>query len=273
MRLQRKSTIAYMFRNFWQLVYVTLPVSVLIAIFYTPSREISLFYALVKGKVSMDNYLNLLLDNLTVLRLGKFWWVMLCAVVLMALTMSLMVVKLDMHMRVGNMPALPFKRAFGIFPQMLAYVVGWIAANELFMMIVVGISYMTRFIGNATAIVSVTLGLTVVMRVFLTYMFGLLIITIPLKYSDNYRYNVAMSYSARTMSSKRFQLIGLSLLYTVVRIAVIAIADLLHPYMLDILVYAVTVTLCLMFVPCFAFKKFYDDVGGERRDLVQIMFE
>lgn len=273
MRFQRKSTIAYMFRNFWQLVYVTLPVSVLMAFFYNPSSEISLFVALVKGEVAMDNYLNLLTKTLTVLRFGKYWWVILCAIVLLALTMCLMVVKMDRHMRMGKMPALPFKRAFGVFPLMLAYIVACVAVTELSTLIVVGICYMVRFIGNATAIVSIALGLCFGMRVFLTYIFGLLIITFPLKYSESYRFNVALSYSARVMSTKRLQLVGLAFLYPTARIAVMSVAYLLEPFMLDVLVYAIMLTLCLMFIPSYAFKKFYDDVGGERRDLVQKIFD
>ena len=279
MRFQRKSTIAYMFRNFWQLVYVTLPVSVLLAFFYNPSSfynhpsEISLVYALVKGEVVMENYLDLLTDSITVLRFGKYWWVVLCSIVVLAFTMCLMVVKLDRHMRMGKMPALPLRRAFGIFPQMFLYILGWLAISELVMLIIVGISYMGRFIRNATAIVSIAISLTFVARVFLTYMFGLLIVSFPLKYSENYRFNIALSYSARIMSSKRIQLVGLAFLFATARIAVMAIAYLLQPFMLDVLLYAVTLTLCLMFVPVFAFKKFYDDIGGERRDLVEILFD
>lgn len=273
MRVQSKSTIAYMFRNFWRLVYVTLPVSVLIAFFCNPSQEIALFQSLVTGAVTMDNYVDMLTSGLTVIRLGSYWWVAILSVLLLTLTMCLMVVKLDRHMRVGIMPAWPFKQAFGIFFYMLLYVVSWIFASELFRLIIVGIAYMGRVIGNATVIVSIALGLSFVARVFLCYLFGLLLITFPLKYSDNYRLNIAMSYSARVMSTKRWQIIGLALSYAVARIAVMAVAYLLQPYMLDVLVYAVAVTLCLTFVPCLAFKKFYDDVGGERRDLAHIMFD
>lgn len=262
-----------MFRNFWQLVYVVLPVSVLIAIFYNPHVEISLLFSLAKGEVNVDNYLDLLTDNWTVLRLGKYWWVVLCAVVLLAYTMCMMVVKLDRHMRMGKMPALPFKRALGIFPFMLLYIVGWIAATELANLVVVGISYMIRFIGNATAIVSIGYALMFFVKVFLTYVFGLLIISFPLKYSENYRFNIAMSYSARTMSSKRLQVVGLAFLYPTARVIVIAVAYLLEPFMLDALLYAVALTLLLMFVPVFAFKMFYDDVGGERRDLHEKLFD
>ena len=273
MRFQRKSTIAYMFRNFWQLVYIPLPVCVLIAFFYNPSQEISLISALIQSEVSMDNYLYLLTQNLTILRLGKYWWVVLIAIVLLAVTMCLMVVKMDRHMRMGKMPAFPLKRSLPIFPFMLAYIVGCLVATELAILVVVGICYMLRVIGNATAVVTIALALTFVVRVLLTYAFGLLIITFPLKYSENYRFNVAMSYSARVMSTKRLQLVGLALLYPTARIAVMALASVLEPFLLDVLVYAVTITLCLVFIPCYAFKKFYDDVGGERRDLREKLFD
>ena len=273
MRLQRKSTIAYMFRNFWQLVYVVLPVSVLLAFFYNPAGDLVLAEALVKGDVALNNYLGLLTNNLTVLRLGKYWWVTLIAVVVLVITMCLMVVKISRHMRVGQMLGLPFKYAFGIFPQMLLYVVICIAVNEVGMLIVVGACLLMRFIGNATAIVSIALVLTFAMRVLLTYMFGMLVVTFPLKYSEKYRLNIAMSLSARLMSDKRGQLAGLSLLYVFARVAVLVVARLLEPFKLHVLAYAVALTLLLIFIPCFAFKKFYDYLGGERRDLKQIMFD
>ena len=272
MRYQSKSSISYMFRNFWKLIYVTLPISVLMAFFYNPTKEIQLFSTLVKGEILLDNVTSLLVEYVTVLRFGSYWWVVLIAIVSLAYAMSVMVVKVDRHMRVGQMPAFPLKRAFGIFPFMLLYVCCWIAVTEIFMLIIVGIAYMLNFVGNATAIVSVALGLTFVVRVFLTYMFGLLIISFPLKYSENYRFNIALSYSARTMASKKLKLLGIAFAFVFARIAVMAIAYLLTPYKLDVLAYAVGFTFCFTFVPCFAFKHYYDDVGGERRDVSRIMF-
>lgn len=272
MRLQSKSSISYMFRNFWKLIYVTLPVAVLMAFFCNPTKEIELFSMLVKGEIALKDTTYLLGECLSVLRFGKFWWVVPIAIVLFAITMSLIVVKVDRHMRVGQMPAFPLKRAFGIFPFMLLYICCWLAVSEIFMLIIVGIGYMLHFVGNATAIVSVALGLTFIVRVVLSYVFGLLVLSFPLKYSENYRFNVALSYSARTMSAKRLKILGLAFLYVFSRVAMMAIGYLLAPYKLDVLVYAVAYAICFTYVPCFAFKHFYDDVGGERRDVSQIMF-
>ena len=272
MRYQSKSSISYMFRNFWNLVYITLPVSVLMAFFYNPSSEITLFTRLVNNEIAMDEAIYMLGEGLTALRFGRFWWVVPIAIVVLAYAMSVMVVKIDRHMRVGQMPAFPLKRAFGIFPFMLLYIICSVAAMEIFMLIIVGIAYMLRFINNATAVVSVAFGLSVVVRVFWIYLLGLLIISLPLKYSENYRFNVALSYSARTMTRKNSKLWGLALLVVVLRVAVMGIAYLLAPYKLDALIYAVGYTFGFTFAPCFAFKHYYDDVGGERRDVTQIMF-
>ena len=273
MRLQSKSSMSYMFRNFWKLIYVTLPAAVLMAFFCNPTKEIQLFSMLVKGEIAFGDTVYLLGQCLTVLRFGRFWWAVPTVIAIFAISMSLMVVKVDRHMRVGQMPAFPLKRAFGILPFMLLYVCCWLAITEVFMLIIVGIGYMLRFVDNATAIVSVALALTLVVRVALGYVFGLLVISFPLKYSENYRFNVALSYSARTMAKKRLKILGLALLYVALRVAVMAIGYLLKPYYrLDVLAYALAYAFCFTYVPCFAFKHYYDDVGGERRDVAQIMF-
>lgn len=261
-----------MFRNFWQLCYITLPVSVLLAFFYNPSAETHLAETLFGGSLTQDNYLSALADSLTLLRFGSYWWVALIAVVLLAVAMSLMVVKLDRHMRIGEMPAFPLKRAFGILPIMLIYIVCWIAVTEAFMLVAVGVVSLLRFINSVTALVAICLVLTFVFRVFLTYLFGLLIMSFPLKYSENYRFNIAMSYSARTMSSKGRLLFGLSLLYPIGRYAMMALAYLVESYHLGVVVYAIAIFVSLTYVPCLAFKQYYDTIGGERRDVSQVMW-
>ena len=270
MRFQSKSSFIYMFRNLEKLFFVTLPVSVLLAFFYNPSLETDLFVMLVSGQINAENFFNAFSTTFTVLRFGKYWWVDCLAVILLAFTMCVMVVKIDRHMRIGEMLALPLKRAFGVFPLMLLYILGCVLVSEVFMLIIVGVVYMLRFLPSAAAIVGIGFGLTLLVRAFLTYIFCLLIITFPLKYSENYRLNVAMSYSARLMAAKRGKLILISLAYSFARCVVMALAYFARP--MDFLVYAVAIFFVLTFVPCFAFKQYYDDVGGERRDVSQIIF-
>ena len=264
-----------MFRNFFKLVYVTLPVAVLLALacwLYKPSAEVELFGAVVNNSLTMDNCSQQLLYVLSVLRFGRYWWVMLCALAVFALAMSIAVVKIDRHMRMGLMPVLPIRRAFGIFPLMLVYILCWISVSELCVLAVIGVSFLIRFVGNAVAIAVITFALTFAVRAFLTYLFALLIISFPLKYSENYRFNRAMSYSARAMYRKKSLMCMLSLLYPLCRLGVLALAYLLAPYNLDILVYFVAFLFAVTYVPCLAFKAYYDEAGGERRDISKIMF-
>ena len=270
MRFQSKSSLIYMFRNLRQLFFVTLPVSVLLAFFYNPKLETDLFVALITGQINADNFLNEFATAFTVLRFGRCWWVVLLAVIALSYAMCVMVVKIDRHMRIGEMTSLPLKRAFGIFPMMLSYIVGCIVVSEVFMLIIVGVVYMLRFVPSAEAIVGIGFGLTLIVRIFLTYIFCLLVITFPLKYSENYRFNVAMSYSARVMVSKRDKVVLLSVVYPFARYVVMALAYFIRP--VEVFAYAVATFFALTYIPCFAFKQYYDDVGGERRDVGRKIF-
>lgn len=265
-----------MFRNFFKLVYVALPAAALMAFaafLYRPTAEIELFVSLVHGQFTLDNYSSQLLQTLSLLRYGKYWWVFVISVLVMAYAACLLIVKIDRHMRTGQMPALPMKRAFGFYPVMLLYVVCCVVAYELSTLVAVGLSFLIKFVSNATAIVSIVLALTFLVRVMTTYVFGLLIVSFPLKYSENYRFNRALSYSARLMFPKKGKLWCVAFLYPTIRVGVLALAYLLQPYYLDALVYGVAFLLAVMYVPCWSYKQYYDDVGGERRDVGAIMFD
>lgn len=263
-----------MFRNLLNLLYVTLPAAALMAFaafMYKPTAEVDLFADLVAGKLG-DDYSRRLLETLTVLRFGKFWWVFAIAVIVLVFAEALMVAKIDRHMKTWHMPALPMKRAFGAFPYILLYVFCCVAASELGALVMAGLSFLIKFIGNTAAIVSLVFGFGLLVRMVISYLFGLLLLTFPLKYSENYRFNRAMSYSARLMFAKKRVVWTVAVSYPLLRAAVLALAWLLAPYDLDALVYAVAFFFVFSYVPCLAYKYYYDDVGGERRDVGQIMF-
>ena len=256
-----------MFRNILRLCYVSLPAALLMAFaahMYRPTQEVALFIDLVQGNITMDSYPSTLLNSLTLLRYGKYWWIFLISILVLAFAAALLVVKIDRHMRTGQMPILPIRRMLGIYPLMLLYVVCTVVLSELGTLVVVGLSLLMRFVGNATAIVSVVLALVFAVRV--------LIIAFPLKYGENYRFNRALSYSARIMFRKKRVVWGVALLYPVCRMLMLTVAYFAQPYLLDLLVYAVVFFFAVSYVPCLSYKQYYDDVGGERRDVGQIMF-
>ncbi len=267
MKLQGRSTISYILRNIPHLLCVLLPAALFTSFFYNSLPEAHLFEQLVTGRLNAENYINSLLDGITILRFGKNWFWMLCSIAFLAFCMSVTVEKIDTHMRVGKMNLLPVKRAIKIFPNMLLYIFCWFVVSEIFMLVIVGIIYMLGFINSVTALISIAFALQFVARVVLAYMFGLLIMTFPLGYSEDYRFNIAMSYSARSMVKLRPMLLGISFAYVFAHTAVMALAYLLEPYGLHILLYTLTYVMLFMYVPCFAFKQYYDSVGGERRDI------
>lgn len=272
MKVQRKSAISYLFRNFWQLVLISLPAAVLLGFFVTPAKEISFMQSLARGELTLDNYFQAYVDSFSALRLIDYWWVILIAAVVVCLTFCLLLAKIDRHMRVGEMVALPFKRAFALFPLILAYILCWFVITEVANLVGVGLMYIFKFINNVGAVASIGIVTDFVVRVFVTGLFFRLIITVPLSCSENYKLNTALSYSARCSASKRGAVWGLTLGYVFGRYAVMCLGYLLAPYRLDVLVYALAHLFCIVYIPCLSYVLYHDTVGGKRRDISQSIF-
>lgn len=270
MRFQDKGSFSYIYRNFLQLICCTLPVSILLAFVYNPTKETLLFAKLVSGQLTQDNYLTEFSESISVLRLGNTWWLTLVAIALLALAMSLVVVKIDGHMRAGRMQILPYKRALGLFPYMLLYIGGWFIASEVSMLITVGITHMLIFIKSVTAIIAIGYTLTFLVRVFLSYIFGLLLISFPLSYSEDYRYNIALSYSVRAMVHKKRIVALITFAYPLARIAVMALGYVIAPA--EELIYLIAMALALAYIPCLAYTQYYEAIGAERRDIPSSIF-
>ncbi len=273
MRFQNKSALSYMFRNFGQLFFIALPVSVLLSFFAVPSSEISFMQSFARGEFTVENYFNAFTQSYSLLRYGKWWWVILIAFVTLAFTISTIIVKIDRHMRVGEMQVFPVKRAFTVFPSALLFLFCCVLFAEVLFLVNVGVAYLIRFINNVTAIVTVAVVLNFFIRFVLAWLFSLLLLTFPLKYSEHYKYNVAMSYSVRDMSKRKRCLLSLSFGYVLSRYAAMCIAYLLHPYGLSFFPYLLVFLFAVMYVPCLAYVLYHESVGGERRDVSRVIFD
>ena len=261
-----------MFRNFWHLFLIALPVSVLCAFFLSPNSEISFVQSIIDGEVTGADLLSRYTSAVTVLRFGKFWWASALSFVLLAYTVSLLVAKIDRHMRVGEMSVLPLKPAFKLFPVTLFFTVCCVAAVEVLALLSVGVMMLLRFVQSVTVISAISLTVSVLVRFFATWLFMLLLLAFPLKYSDHYPLNVAFSYSARIMSKRKKITWGISLAFVFARMAVITLGSLLAPYHLDKVLYSIAYASAISYAPCLAYKLYYDDVGGERRDVREVIF-
>lgn len=266
-----------MFRNFGNLFYVVLPVAALLAVFANPRNEVTYWQMLCSGQfTSYDVLIPAAIRAFTVMRYARTWWTAILSVftlLLLALTVSMLIVKINRHMHVGEMSALPFKRAFRLFPVTLLALACYFALTEIAMLLSVGIMYILRGISNTLVVALVGVAVNAVLRTLSAWVFMLLLLSLPLKYSENYHLNVAMSYSVRVMSKQTKVVVVSVLVYLLGRCAFMAVGYFAQPYNLDIVLYGVGYLLSVMFLPCLAYCLYHDVVGGERRDITQIMFD
>ncbi len=273
MRFQSRSALAYMFRNFGRLVYVALPVAVLMAFFINPSGEAEFFRALANNELTDENLFFLFSRAVTVMRFGKFWWVVLLAFLLLCFTVSMLIVKINRHMHIGEMSAVPLRRSFAFMPAVMLTIVCIIAGYEITMLLSAGIVYVLKSVSNPVAVGAVGLSVNFILHFLIAWVFMLLVLALPIKYSEHYRLNVAFAHSVRVMSKQTKAVIISCVVYTLGRYAVAAAGYFLSPYHIDVVLYALVYLMLIMYLPCFAYKVYYDFVGGERRDIRRIMFD
>lgn len=273
MKVRSKSASSYIMRNFGNLIYVALPIAVLLAFFANPTKEIEFLHTLIAGELTFANVFVLFNKAYTVLRFGEFWWVNIIAFLVLALTVSMLIVKISRHMRIGVMPALPFKKAFGIFTSTFVTLLCYFCVSEIAMLLSVGVMYIIRAVDNVIAISVVGVAIAVLVRTVIAWIFMLLILALPLKYSENYPLNVGLSYSVRVMTKLPRQVWCITLAYALGRYVIMLCAYFLSPYYLDIVLYALCYLFIVLFLPAYAYKVYYDVVGGERRDLSDAVFD
>lgn len=273
MKVRSKSALAYIMRNFGKLIYVALPVAVLMAFFANPTREIEFLHKLIAGELTFGNIFVLFNTAYTVLRFGKFWWVNIITFVVLAFTVSMLIVKISRHMRIGVMPVLPVKKSFGMFANTFLTLLCYFCISEIAMLLSVGVMYVIRAVNNVIAISVVGVAIAVLVRTVITWIFMLLILALPLKYSENYHLNVGLSYSVRVMTKLPKQVWGITLAYALGRYVIMLCAYFLRAFYLDIVLYALCYLFIILFLPAYAYKVYYEVVGGERRDTTGTLFD
>lgn len=270
-RYQSKSAISYIFRNFWKLVVVALPAAVLMAFFFNFSAETELYKRFVLGTLTTEEFWEFM-NAFSVLKYVPHWWQSLIAFAVLICVFCLMLVKIDVHMRSGNMPILPVRRSVRVIPVMALYSLVCFAAMEAVMLIPVGIMFLIRSVNSVYALVPVCFALVFSARVLLSYLFAALIIAFPMRFRENYRFNTALSYSVRATSKNKKYLWAFSLGYPSARLVTGILAKLAESVKADIAVYALFWLFLIMYVPALSFKLYHDSIGIERRDIDQIMF-
>lgn len=275
MKYRGKSSMAYMFRNFWKLIVVTLPISVFMTFFFNPLGEVQFhtmffdgqFCSLADGVGDGKAFVDKIFSTFTFMSFGKSWWAGIVGLALYSVTASMMVVKLNRHMRVGQMPWFCLKRTGGLVPFMFVYVASSFLAYEAFLFVAIGLLYCLNGVGNVIVLYAVGVTLIFAVRVVISFLFGQFLLAFPLLHSENYRLNTALAYSVRVMSSHKGVVCMFALGYPLVRLATSALAYLLTPVGLQHLPVFVELLFLNTYIPCLAYKLYHDTIGTTRRDI------
>lgn len=270
-RYQSKSAIAYFFRNFWHLVPWSVVSAVLLGMFCNNNTVIVVYHDFIAGNITAENVATTVLNYAGVLRFGQYWWGVLVALVVFSFTESLLMVKVERHMRVGEMKAFPFRRALSLTPTVFVFVLCVTAVLECLNLIVVGIAFLLQSFG-VTAVLWTSAALLVLVKVLLMLLIGTLLVAFPIMILENYSFNQALSYSVRLMSEKRRFLWLLATLYPLTEIVLTVISALIDVYAVTVTLFALMYLVGIALMPSVTFKLYYDSVGGERRDISCVMF-
>lgn len=271
MRYQSKSSIAYLFRNFWHLAPIALCAAVLFGFFDNTSVQINFIRGYLDGSVNGENILTSILQTVSVLRFGKYWWGEIVAVVVLVLTQSLLMVKVSQHMRIGKIDFLPIKRAFSVVPSMFLFILCVAAFAEVLNMIVVGIAFLLHA-ANEILLIVLTSVLLYLAQTLASFAVGMLLFAFPIMFLENYSFNLALSYSVRLMNEKRKKLFLCATMYPFIRFALTVVCGVINIPAVTVALFAVEYLFCIAWLPCVTFKLYYDSVGGERRDIARVMF-
>lgn len=261
-----------MFRNFWHLAPIGLVAAVMFGLFCNTNAEILLLQQLAGGAITSENVLNEILNAVSIMRFGKYWWCFVLTLFVFAFTESMFMVKVERHMRVGEMNRFPLKRTLNAFPTVALFVAAIVVLMELLNLVIVGVAYLSRF-ANPMAITVVSIIWVYLVRMITALLVGTLLLAFPIMFLENYSFTNALSYSVRLMSEKRKYLWLFATLYPVMRFVLSLVCYFVDAYAFTATMFSLFYLMIALFLPCITFKMYYDTVGGERRDLLSTMFK
>lgn len=269
MRYQSPSAVSYFFRNFWHYIYLVLPVSVFMAVFANFSTETAFFHAWIDGTLTKETYLNEIMHGMSLVNQADTLLFGAISFVLLAVTFSLLVVKVSRHMRVGGFVMFPLKSATKVMPSMLLFCACFAVSYQLLQFVAFGIMFLLDKILPMNAVIIIGLVLLCLTIVVVVYIWMLMLLCFPLSYSENYPFNVALSYSIREMSKHTKTCIGHAVAFALVHVLIVFL-DFVFPAARYV-IHALFFMFVIYYVPCLAFTIHHKTLGSERKDISRVL--
>ena len=96
-----------------------------------------------------------------------------------------------------------------------------------------------------------------------------MLLCFPLSYSENYPFNVALSYSIREMSKHTKSCIGHAVAFALVHVLIVFL-DFVFPAARYV-IHALFFMFVIYYVPCLAFTIHHKTLGSERKDISRVL--
>jgi len=269
MRYQSSSAISYFFRNFWKYIYIVLPVAAFMAVFANYSSETTFLQNWIRGNLTEETYLQAMMQGMSLINQAETILFGAISFVLLAVAFSFLVVKVSRHMRVGGFSLFPLKSAMKVMPSMLLFCACFAVALQLLQFVTFGIVFaLGRFLPMNVVI---PIGLVGLFGDIILVVYGwmLMLLAFPLSYSENYPFNVALSYSIREMQKHRGVCIGHAVAFAFVHALVVTL-DWVLP-VASVVIHALFYTFVIYYVPCLAFTIHHKTLGTERKDISRVL--
>lgn len=288
MRKGKKSTLVYILKNFmFMLPLVILPAALLgfsnaFSVDNTPA-DFFINYAKQITSLSaftMDNFTYDLFNYFTSVNLSANWWVYLLGAVTLFFSLCMTVSAVERHMRLGmrsysSIFSMLNESLLSVLPYFLIMTLGY----EFISIVICGMIYLF-YVMNIGGWLLFFLSLAVTVIFYAVYMVFMMlsICTVPSMLSDGYRFNVAVSYSARLVSTKlksiMLKFYGTFLVAWLIKVISRYLFTTMawYPMTVHIIISILYYVFWCMFLPVFAMKIYNDLTEGVRNDIRVSLF-
>lgn len=278
MRYQSESTISYIFRNFFSLLVLLILPSLVLGIFCADHSDVGFIQEFVtaeKTSETINAFSIELIRYFSILNLSDNWWVFLLGSVLLVMGESILMTRVQRHMRLGvSQFTVSLSRAASIMLPTAIYLLLNCLASLCLTFMGVGVTVLIGLSADvsAMALVVISIALQVVLKIGFIMLACLFICVIPAMQCEGYKMNIAASYSVKIVS-RYYKKVSLACLAVFLIAAVFYYGVAIVAPFLKEVVSILTYLWWSLFVACYAERIYiqYEEVG--RKDLKRILFD
>lgn len=285
MKTPNSSSIRYFIRNFFFLF----PLAVVPAFLLAIAQSTQLVYTPVDFLInifrnmevySVSNFASDVYRYFSCVNTSPLWWIWAIGLISSIVGFCLITPLVERHMRLGVMS---YSRLISMFNESLLMVLPYFftafVAYEFVSMAVSGVIYLFTML-NISGWLLFTLSLVVVVVAygFFVAFIILTICTVPSMLTDGYKFNVAVSYSARLVATKYKSIIAKFILLIVGSVTLLMVSRVLlatqavYTEIFHVIVAFLFYLFWMMYLPIFAMNTYIDLTEGVRKDLKVKLF-